>query len=194
MFSHVQDDDIKLKSLYKRLMQQVLFWVAPTMVFSGVLAEPLFRFLLTEKWLPAVPYFQILCYVGIMYPLHSYNLNVLKVKGRSDLFLKLEIIKKILEEVIIAVSIQYGIVGLIWGQWGSSVLAFFINIYYTGKFIRYTSLQQVWDLLPILLLACCCGAGVWFLDQYLGLPELLDILRLLLLGACGAILQFLPAY
>ena len=62
----------------------------------GVLATPLFRFLFTEKWLPAVPYFQILCLAGILYPLHSYNLNILNVKGRSDLFLKLEIIKKVL--------------------------------------------------------------------------------------------------
>src|SRR5690606_15487123 len=119
----------------------------------GVMAEPLFRFLFTEKWLPAVPYFQVLCLVGILYPVHSYNLNVLKVKGRSDLFLKLEVIKKILLVGIIAVSVRYGIMGLIWGQLVGSIMAFFINTYYTGKFIHYTSLQQAWDLFPILLLA-----------------------------------------
>jgi O-antigen/teichoic acid export membrane protein len=80
MFTSIREDNVKLKSVYRRLMQQVLFWIAPVLIISGILAEPLFRFLLTEKWLPAVPYFQILCFVGIMYPLHSYTLNILKVK------------------------------------------------------------------------------------------------------------------
>lgn len=194
LFASIQNDDVRLKKVYKEIMQMVVFVIAPVLILMGVMAEPLFRFLFTEKWLPAVPYFQILCLVGILYPVHSYNLNVLKVKGRSDLFLKLELIKKILLVGIIAVSIRYGIMGLIWGQLAGSVLAFFINTYYTGKFIHYTSLQQAWDLFPILLLALFSGVGVWLLDQYLGIHEWADVLRLTVLGAFGAVLYVLPAY
>src|SRR5690606_23121577 len=101
---------------------------------------------------------------------------------------------KILLVGIIAVSIRYGIMGLIWGQLAGSVLAFFINTYYTGKFIHYTSLQQAWDLFPILLLALFSGVGVWLLDQCLGIHEWADVLRLTVLGAFGAVLYVLPAY
>lgn len=194
LFASIQNDDVRLKKVYQEIMQVVVFVIAPVLILMGVLAEPLFRFLFTEKWLPAVPYFQVLCLVGILYPIHSYNLNVLKVKGRSDLFLKLEVIKKTLQVAIIAVSLQYGIMGLVWGQLVSSIFAFFINTYYTGKFIHYNSLQQTWDLLPILLLAFFSGVGVWFLDQYAGIHEWLDIFRLAVLGGCGVIFYLLSAY
>jgi O-antigen/teichoic acid export membrane protein len=95
LFLSINDNDAKLKSVYQTLMQQVLFWNAPILIFMAVIGAPLFTFLFTEKWLSAVPYFQILCLSGVMYPLHSYNLNILKVKGRSDLILKIEIIKKL---------------------------------------------------------------------------------------------------
>src|SRR5699024_2061627 len=96
LFATIQDDNVRLKSVYQKLMKMVVFVIAPVMVISGVLAEPIFRFLLTEKWLPAVPYFQILCVAGILYPVHMYNVNVLTVKGRSDLLLRVTIYKNIL--------------------------------------------------------------------------------------------------
>ena len=95
IFSSIQDDDVRLKRIYKQLMEIVIFVIAPVLIFLAILAEPTFRFLFTEKWLPAVPYFQILCITGILYPIHSYNINILNVKGRSDLVLKLEVIKKV---------------------------------------------------------------------------------------------------
>ncbi|MFZ6009149.1 MAG: lipopolysaccharide biosynthesis protein, partial [Bacteroidota bacterium] len=76
LFASIQDDNPRLKSVYRRLMQQVLFWLTPSLVLASVLAEPIFRWLLTAKWLPAVPYFQIVCFLGVMYPIHAYNLNV----------------------------------------------------------------------------------------------------------------------
>jgi O-antigen/teichoic acid export membrane protein len=157
MFTAIQDDDVKLKSVYQRMMQQVLFWVAPILIIGGVLAEPLFRFLLTEKWLPAVPYFQILCFVGIMYPLHSYNLNILKVKGRSDLFLRLEIVKKSLITIGLVFAIPFGIYGLLWMQVFLTVVAFLINTHYSGKLIDYPALDQVKDLAPVFGIAILAG-------------------------------------
>jgi O-antigen/teichoic acid export membrane protein len=194
MFSKIQDNDIQLKSVYRRIMQQVLFWVAPILVISGVLAVPLFRFLLTEKWLPAVPYFQILCLVGIMYPLHAYNLNILKVKGRSDLFLRLEIIKKALITVGIVVAIPFGIYGLLWMQVILSTISFFINTFYSGKFIQYPAMEQLTDILPILGISVLTGFFTYMLDIQISKINHYDLFRLFSGAVLGMSVYFLFAY
>lgn len=185
LFASIQNDDVRLKNVYKQIMQMVVFVIAPVLITMGVLAEPLFRFLFTEKWLPAVPYFQILCLTGILFPIHSYNLNILKVKGRSDLFLKLEVIKKALIIMTIAVSIQFGIIGLIWGQLFTSVVAFFINTHYTGKFLNYGSWQQAKDIIPIIFLAFIAGFAVLSIDYLMRINHFVDILRLITGGLVG---------
>lgn len=164
MFSSIQDDDKKLKQVYRILMQQVMFWLAPLMAILIIVAEPLFVVVLTEKWLPAVPYFQWLCVAGLMYPLHAYNLNILNVKGRSDLFLRLEIIKKCIIAIGVAVAIPYGIYGLIYFQVVSTFVAYFINSYYSGKLIGYPATRQVLDIIPILALATAVGLLTWGLQ------------------------------
>ncbi|MDO6390226.1 lipopolysaccharide biosynthesis protein [Pontibacter sp. BT731] len=166
LFSSIQNDNIKLKEVYRRLMQQVVFWLAPTMIYLAVVAEPLFRVLIGEKWMPAVPYFQILCAVGIMYPIHSYNLNILNVKGRSDLHLKLEIIKKIIITIGIACAIPFGIYGLLYFQLISSSVSLFINSWYSGKLINYPIIDQFKDLIPEIIIALVTGTTVWSLDNY----------------------------
>lgn len=191
LFAEVKDDDARLKDIYRKIMQMVLFFVAPILLIMAALGEPLFRLLFTEKWLPAVPYFQILCWAGILYPIHAYNLNILKVKGRSDLFLKLEIIKKIMIVVIIAMSIPYGIYGLLYGGIITSVLAFFINTYYSGKFINYTSWHQMVDVLPTLILATITGATVSLMDKYLSQQLISDFIRLVLGTAIGTFIFLL---
>jgi O-antigen/teichoic acid export membrane protein len=178
LFSSIQNDDVRLKGLYKRVMQQVLYWIAPILIIAGVLGEPLFRFLMTEKWLPAVPYFQILCLGGIMYPLHAYNLNILNVKGRSDLFLKLEIIKKVLITIGLIIAIPFGIYGLLWMQFVLTILAFFINTSFSGKMINYPLLEQVKDILPILGLAGLIGILVFLVDSQLPSSSNFDFIRL----------------
>ena len=187
LFAEIKDDDIRLKKAYKQIMEMVVFIIAPVLIFMGVLADPLFRFLFTGKWLPAVPYFQILCLSGILYPIHSYNLNVLIVKGRSDLFLKLEIIKKVLVLILIFITIRYGIIGLLWGQIVGSVVAFYINTYYTGKFLSYNSWEQTKDILPIIFLAFIAGGIVFAIDYQLKELQYKDIYRLLIGGSAGAI-------
>lgn len=176
LFSEIQNDDKRLKSVYKRVMQMVIFLIAPTLIFIAVLGEPIFRFLYTEKWLPAVPYFQILCAAGILYPIHTYNLQILNVKGRSDLFLKLEIIKKILITITIVVAIQFGIYGLLYGAVFTSVMAFFINTYYSGKFINYKTLHQIKDLLPTIIIALLSGLFVFVIDHILASSH--DLIRI----------------
>lgn len=182
LFASIQDNSVKLKSVYQRLMRQVIFWIAPIVTIAGVLAEPLFRFVLTEKWLPAVPYFQILCITGIMYPLHSYNLNILKVKGRSDLFLKLEIIKKVSLLPVIVISINFGIYGLLWGQVIFNFFALLINSWYSGKMIDYSMGEQLADMLPIFLIACMAAIPAYFLALFLS-SGFGDFVQLVLVSA-----------
>ena len=170
-------------------MLMVVFVVTPFLIFLAVLAEPTFRFLFTEKWLPAVPYFQILCITGILFPLHSYNLTILNIKGRSDLFLKLEAFKKILIVIIIVLAVPFGILALLYGQVIVSLLAFFINAHYTKKFIDYSGWQQITDIFPIIITAGFSGVIVFITDKY-GLSNELDIVRITLGGITGIVAYF----
>jgi len=194
MFAKIQDNDIQLRAMYKRIMQQVLFWVTPILVLSGVLGEPLFRFLLTDKWLPAVPYFQILCLVGIMYPLNAYNLNILKVKGRSDLFLRLEIIKKVLITIGIIAAVPFGVYGLLWIQVILSALSFFINTYYSGKFINYPAMAQIRDVFPVFGVAIMDGVFTYFLDIQIAKIFNFDLVRLCVGLILGMLVYFIFSY
>jgi teichuronic acid exporter len=177
LFVKIQKEEKKLKSIYKRIMRAVIFVITPVMITLAILAEPIFRFLFTEKWLPAVPYFQILCVTGILYPLHSYNLGIVNVKGRSDIFLKLEVVKKILIVLVLVLTLPFGIKALLYGQVFISILAFFINSHYSGKFLNYPAWQQVIDIIPIFLLSLVSGIILYFLDTYL-LDNSLDLIRI----------------
>lgn len=165
MFSSIANDEERLKRAYQKLMQQVLFWNAPSLIFLAVVARPLISLLLTDKWLQAVPYFQILCIGGILYPLHSYNLNILKVKGHSGQFLRLEVVKKILMIIGVISVIPFGIMGLLYFQLFFTVFAYYINSVYSGKLIRYPIIEQLRDVWPILLLSGFLGVLVFCFDQ-----------------------------
>jgi O-antigen/teichoic acid export membrane protein len=191
LFAKIQDDNERLKEMNKKIMQMVLYFVAPTLLIMAALGEPLFRLLFTDKWLPAVPYFQILCWGGILYPIHAYNLNILKVKGRSDLFLRLEIFKKVIVIITIISSISFGIIGLLYGTIITSIIAFFINTYYTGKLINYSSFKQLKDLTPILIVAALTGGLVYSLDVLLLNKILNDIFRLIVGSIFGIIIFYL---
>lgn len=178
----LQDDNITLKAFYRKIIQVVTYIVFPCMIALAVLAEPLFHLLLKEDWLPAVPYLQLLCIAGLLYPLHAINLNILKVKGRSDLFLYLEIIKLIMNVIVLLFSIQYGIFGILIGQIILSVLAYFPNSYFSIKLIDYSAPEQLRDFIPTLLVATAMG----FLMYVLGLVMPLDgFVYLLVVGLSG---------
>lgn len=186
LFVSIQSDTERLKKVYRLIMQMVVYLVSPLLIVLAVLAEPLFRFLFTEKWLPAVPYFQILCITGMIYPLHSYNLDILNVKGRSDLFLKLEVFKKVLIVIVLVITIPMGILELLFGQVVISIIAFFINARYTGKFIGYTSLNQLKDVMPLYLFSVLTGLLVYLIDIKLFFLQK-DIIRILAGGVIALI-------
>lgn len=190
MFAEISADVVKMKNVYKKLMQQVLFWNAPSLIVLCLIARPLFHLLLTDKWLPAVPYFQILCISGIMYPLHSYNLNVLKVLGKSALFLRLEIVKKVLSVIGILSFIHFGIYGLLYFQLAFNFVAYYINSIYSGKLISYPVEEQITDILPILLLAATVGGVCFLLNVFLISLSIPHLLLIILISASYSVLYF----
>ena len=163
VFSSVQGDKPRLKRGVRKALALLVMINFPMMVGLAIVAKPLVLVLLTEKWIPCVPYLQLLCVVGMLYPVHLINLNVLKAQGRSDLFLRLEILKKILIVIAIAVTYRWGIIAMIYGQIATSCLAYFLNAYYTGKMLDYPITEQIQDLIPSLALAGIMGVGVYAL-------------------------------
>lgn len=143
----------RLKQAYRKVIQGSSSLVFPGMLLLIILAEPIMIYILGKEWLPAAPFLQLLCLSGLLYHLHAINLNVLKVMGRSDLFLKLEIIKKLNISVAIVVGIQFGLYGLLIGQVISSYIALIINTYYSAKFLNYSAMEQFKDVSKVLLLS-----------------------------------------
>ena len=176
--SIIQDEKEKLKTGYRKIIQCSVYTIFPAMVILFIMAEMLIKILFGTKWLPAVPYIQILCIVGAMYPLNAINLNLLNVKGRSDLFLKLEIIKKVLIIAMMFVTIPFGIWHLLIGQAILSIAAYFLNSYYTASLIGYSIYKQIKDILPSLILALVMGIIIYFFNKLLHLPIILNILFL----------------
>lgn len=192
LFAKVQNDIPALRAAYKKIMLVVLFVITPIIVLMALLADQLVVFLFTEKWLPIVPIFQIICFSGILYPLHLYNLLILQVKGRSDLFLKLEVIKKVILVIIIVISIFYGFTSLLVGYVIASIVALFINTYYAGSMIDYTMKQQLLDILPIFVLSTCMGLIVFFVNN--NLIAYNNISRLIISSTAGVIVYILLAF
>ncbi|WP_099370143.1 lipopolysaccharide biosynthesis protein [Sphingobacterium sp. 1.A.5] len=193
LFSKLAHDDIALKKYYQNIIQIVIFLIAPISVLMVVVAEPLIRFLLTERWLPSVPYFQILSIGGIFYPIHTYNLNILQAKGRSDLYLRIEIIKKFVIVAVIFACFPFGMMGLVWGSVFISVITVFINTHYTSKFINYPIFSQFADLLPSIFRALIVGALIYSLDHFF-LINYGDFVRLLITVTLFLAIYFGSAY
>ncbi|MBN1526348.1 MAG: lipopolysaccharide biosynthesis protein [Candidatus Omnitrophica bacterium] len=158
IFSSIQDDLERFKRGYKRVMRNTMFISFMLMMGIAASAKPLVLTLIGEKWLPTVPYLRLLCFVGMIYPLHALNLDVLKIKKRSDLFLTIEIAKILLAIPVIVLGIFFGIKIMIIGMILFSIVAYFINSFWTGKFIRYSSKEQIVDMMPLFISAL--GVGI----------------------------------
>ncbi|WP_421918783.1 MOP flippase family protein [Marinifilum sp.] len=169
-FSKIQDDNEKLRLGFRKLIKLLVFINFPLMVGLAVIAEPLFLIVLGEKWMQSVPYFQLLCIAGMIYTVHSSNTNILKVKGRSDLFLYLEIVKKIFVVLAIIIGLQWGIIGLVVGQIVTSFISFFINAFYTGKLISYSTINQLKDISQTFLITLVTAAVMsigWLIQNHM---------------------------
>jgi O-antigen/teichoic acid export membrane protein len=161
VFSTIQDDPARLKRGMKKALTTLGLVNFPMMIGLAIVAHPLVLILLTDKWAPCVPYLQLLCVGGLLYPLHLINLNVLQALGRSDLYLRLEIIKKVLIVVNIAVTWRWGISAMIGGMVVMSIISYYFNSYYAGILISYSLKEQLRDLAPYLIMAGLMGSTVY---------------------------------
>lgn len=161
ILSSIQDDDVRLERVYRKYLRLSAFVVFPLMVGLSALAEPLIISILTEKWRAAIILLQIICFAMMWYPIHAINLNLLQVKGRSDLFLKLEIIKKLMGVTILCITVPMGLVAMCVGSIFGNILGLAVNTYYTGKLINVGFWLQMRDLLPTLLLSLFMGVVVF---------------------------------
>lgn len=161
VLSTIQDDIPRLQANYRRLLKLSAFIVFPLMTGLAAVAFPMIRTILTPKWEGCSFYLQIICFALMWYPIHAINLNLLQVKGRSDLFLRLEIIKKIVGVCIMCITIPLGITAMCIGMVASSLISLFINTYYTGKLINIGYLKQMKDVFPILIVSLIMGIVVY---------------------------------
>lgn len=168
----MQDDDEHLRSVYRRFIRLSAFVIFPLMIGLAAVANPLILILLKEKWMFASSLLSIICFSMMWYPIHAINLNLLQVKGRSDLFLKLEIIKKIIGVAILCTTVPLGLVAMCYGSIASSILCLVVNTHYTGKLIQVGFMTQMRDLSPTLLYSFSMGAIVFLLVQILPNPGL----------------------
>ncbi len=181
VFVRIQHDLERLRSGYQRVMRLLFQLSTPIMVALVVLAHPFYHFFYGDKWMEAAPYFQILCVCGILFPINTYNVNLLQVTGRGALLLRLDIVRKIIGVIGLAVGVFYGIYGLLWSMAISQVIYLFVNSYYSGRLINYTLKQQLSELFPFALMSVVSGAILWLADTYL-FAGLGDLLRLALGG------------
>jgi O-antigen/teichoic acid export membrane protein len=144
----VKDNSVELKNVYKNMMIVTFFFSIVILSFLSIVATPLFTLLLGNAWSEMIPLFRVLTLSFILYPIHSLNVNILSVFGRSDIFLKLEIYKKILTILVVVGGLYFGVMGLVWGNVFLSIFALFLNTYFGGKFINYSTLKQLRDLVP----------------------------------------------
>lgn len=156
------DDDLQLKKAYKTVMSLVLSLSALLMLGLLLVAKPLFLILLGDKWMPAVPFFQILCIASMMLPIGTYNLNILKVKGRSDLFLKVEIIKKIIGTICLFAAVPFGIEAIVWSLCITNIFFAYLNGFFSGKLINYLMLEQFKDSFRVVIVAIIPAIVIYF--------------------------------
>ena len=153
VLSQLQDDKQRLKEGYRKVIKVTMYVTFSCMLMLAAVAHPMINVLIGEKWNEAANMLPIVCFIMMLYPLHSLNLNMLQVQGRSDLFLKLEIIKKVFAVGPILLGIFIDIYYMLWGSVVTGLISYYLNSYYSGKYLKYDFWSQVKDIAPSFLLA-----------------------------------------
>lgn len=159
--SNEQNHPERVKSMTRRAIKTATFIIMPLMVGFAVCSRQLVSLILTDKWLPSVPFMQIFCISFAFYPIHTANLNAIKAMGRSDLFLKLEIIKKSIGVVTIIIAIKFGVMAMAYSMLITSFISQVVNSFPNKKLLNYSYLEQVKDMLPQIILSLVMGAIVY---------------------------------
>ncbi|MBR6937666.1 MAG: lipopolysaccharide biosynthesis protein [Prevotella sp.] len=163
VLAKVNDDTVILQSVYRRMIRQSAFIAFPILMGLAALAKPAILLMITEKWATSIPLLQVLCFSMMWTPIHVLNLNLLQVRGKSGLFLNLEIVKKILFVIILLATFKFGILYMAIGEIVMSILCLFINTHYTGKLINVSFIRQMKDIFPSFLYALSMGILIYLI-------------------------------
>lgn len=180
--SSAQDDKERVKQMTRRAIKTSTYVMAPLMMGLAFCAEPIVSLVLTDKWLPCVPFLRIFCITYMFWPVHTANLNAINAMGRSDWFLRLEIIKKIMGMTILLSTMWFGVMAMAYSLLLSSVLSQIINSWPNRKLLGYGYLEQVRDFAPGILLAVIMGICVYFIS-FLHLSTIVTLLIQFIVGA-----------
>lgn len=156
-----QDDKNRVRAMTRRAISISTYVMMPMMMGLAVCAEPTVRLVLTEKWLPCVPFLRVFCFTFAFYPVHTANLNAIKALGRSDLFLKLEILKKIVGLTAVLITMNISVMAMAYSLFVTSILCQIINSWPNKKLLNYNYLAQLKDMMPQILLSITMGAIVY---------------------------------
>ena len=180
--SNEQDDRNRIKSMTRRAIKTSTYVMAPLMMGLAFCAESIVKIVLTDKWLPCVPFLRLFCITYMFWPVHTANLNAIKAMGRSDWFLKLEIVKKIVGLFFLLSSMWFGVMAMAYSLLLSSILSQFINAWPNRQLLGYGYSEQVRDFAPGILLAIGMGICVYFIG-FLPLPTIVTLLIQIIIGA-----------
>lgn len=180
--SNEQDDRKRIKSMTRRAIKTSTYVMAPLMMGLAFCAESIVKIVLTDKWLPCVPFLRLFCISYMFWPVHTANLNAIKAMGRSDWFLKLEIVKKIVGLFFLLSSMWFGVMAMAYSLLLSSILSQVINAWPNRQLLGYGYLEQVRDFAPGILLAVGMGIGVYFIG-FLPLPTIITLVIQIIAGA-----------
>lgn len=187
--SQIQDDKLRLKLAYKRIIKVTMLVSFVLMLGMVGSAKQMVQVLVGDQWLPCVPYLQIICFTMMLYPLHAINLNMLQVQGRSDLFLKLEIIKKIIAVGPIVLGVFINIYWMLIGSVVTGFISYWLNAAYSGPFLNYSSKEQFLDILPsfglaFIMMLAVLGMSYIPISPYVVFPLQIIVGALLTIGLC----------
>lgn len=185
--SNEQNDRIKVREMTRKSIKISTYIMAPLMIGLIAIGETLVKLILTEKWLPCVLFMRIFCITFLFYPIHTANLNAIKALGRSDLFLKLEIGKKLVGVIALLSTMWFGVEAMAYSLLFTSVCSQIINSWPNKKLLKYGYLEQLRDILPGIILAVVMGCFIYPI-QWLGLPDIVTLFIQVLSGGLVYIL------
>ena len=177
-----QDNAERVKSMTRRAIKTSTYIMAPLMMGLLFCAEPVVKLLLTEKWIPCVPYLRIFCFTYMFWPIHTANLNAIKAMGRSDLFLRLEIIKKAMGLILLLLTMRISVMAMAYSLIVSGILSQVINSWPNWKLLNYKYIEQLRDILPSIIVATCMGICVYCIG-FLSLPTIITLIVQVVVGA-----------
>ena len=190
ILSSLQDDRKRMIHIFSRMIRMSSFFIFPAMTILALLADPIVRLLLTEKWLTVVPLLQWMCFARIFYPISVINMNILNAIGRSDLFLKVDLSKFPISLAALIVTVPLGVKAMVIGHVVTSFISYLINSYMPGKLFGYGALAQLRDMLPVFIATAITGMVVFVVNSFVDVL----ILKLLFGATIGLLVYFITGY